>query len=177
MDELLAFLSAALDEDWMWASEASRHRDGRQPTGGAHWHWVCAGHDEVVNPEPGGGEFMQCSHGDWDVSLRSVEQYPSRSLPGVSLPTFVIRGSEEVQPVHGGHIARWDPARVLAEVEAKRARIDLLAETAAKCPEDDWPEDGGMEWAPLSDFARHLLKLEAQPFASRPGFRDEWRLT
>lgn len=75
------------------------------------------------------------------------------------------------------HIARWDPARVLAEVEAKRARIDLLAETAAKCPPDDWPDEGGMEWAPLADYARHLLRLEAQPLAGRPGFKPEWRVT
>lgn len=34
--------------------------------------------------------------------------------------------------VHAEHIARWDPARALAEVEAKRVILELLA--------DEWPD-------------------------------------
>lgn len=59
------------------------------------------------------------------------------------------------------HIARWDPARVLAEVEAKRQILDLW-ETVD-------PGPAGLTLVEV------ILAL-AQPYASRPGFRDEWRL-
>lgn len=52
------------------------------------------------------------------------------------------------------HIARWNPARVLAEIEAKRQILD----------------DSGWE----AGEARAVLRL-AQPYAALPGFRDEWR--
>lgn len=69
-----------------------------------------------------------------------------------------------------------DPARVLAECGAKRRRVEWAAETAAMCPEDDWPDEGGMDLAPLSDVARWLLKIEALPYRHRPDWREEWAL-
>jgi hypothetical protein len=56
------------------------------------------------------------------------------------------------------HIARWDPARVLAEVEAKRRILDLAAELQER------------EGRYADDFIRAL----AQPYAGRPGWREEW---
>ncbi len=174
MDDLVTWLREQLDKEWLLATEASRHDEDPLPPAGAHWQWVCDEHDEVVEPNPGAGEFMECSQGGWDVSLRSVEQYPYRSMPGFQGPTFVIRGSDEVSPVHGSHIVRWDPARVLAEVEAKRARIDLLADVLRAAAQDRTLDP---ELAAIGAMAEDLIKLEAQPYASRPGFRDEWRLT
>jgi hypothetical protein len=55
-------------------------------------------------------------------------------------------------------------AVLLAEVEAKRLRLLLLSALA-----NDQP--------PISVLAGNLLKIEAHPLASRPGFRDDWRLT
>ncbi len=60
------------------------------------------------------------------------------------------------------HVARWDPARVLAEVEAKRALIDYCYPTRIPA---------------LEAVAYTVVLHLAQPFADRPGFRDEWRLT
>lgn len=51
-----------------------------------------------------------------------------------------------------------------AEIDAKRARIDMLAVLVH-------------EPRPLSYTAAALLQIEAQALADRPGFRDEWRLT
>lgn len=70
------------------------------------------------------------------------------------------------------HIARWDPDRVLAEVEAKRRIVDSL-------------EAGARDPARLIDAALHLqtgvlrnvVLTLAQPYAGRPGFDPEWRLT
>lgn len=55
----------------------------------------------------------------------------------------------------GVHIARWDPARVLAEVEAKRRILD------------DFSWEAGQVRA---------IQLLAQPYAGRDGWREEWRV-
>lgn len=83
------------------------------------------------------------------------------------------------------HIARWDPARVLAETKAKRAVIDEhpidteLSAYAQACGTGktfgcvlchDW--DGVTKG---EGYCKTLLLL-AQPYADRQGFRDEWRL-
>lgn len=59
------------------------------------------------------------------------------------------------------HIAEHDPARVLAEVDAKRRILDLY------------------EQAEYGDFARltaldDVIRLLALPYAERPGYRPEW---
>jgi hypothetical protein len=55
------------------------------------------------------------------------------------------------------HIVRWDPARVMAECEAKRRAVQTLASRL-----DDEPEE-------------HLLRLLAMPYADHPAYRPEWR--
>lgn len=78
----------------------------------------------------------------------------------------------------GAHIARWDPARVLAEVEAKRRILDLHAES-------DFPYDpdsagpGNYSWTPqcqgcYEDAPCLTVRLLAQPYAGRDGWREEW---
>lgn len=66
----------------------------------------------------------------------------------------------------GEHIARWDPSRVLAEVEAKRGILDWYPRMASI-------SGSGGVLAGLDLAVQHL----AQPFSDRPGFKDEWRLT
>lgn len=66
----------------------------------------------------------------------------------------------------GPHIARWHPARVLHEVEAKR-RIVEHSEHAA-------------ELAKIGPSARDgawflVLRFLALPYAGHPDYRDEWR--
>lgn len=77
-----------------------------------------------------------------------------------------VVGAEEAYcyPHNAAHIARWDPARVLAEVDAKR-RIIEDAEFWM------WNDDrGGPD--PMSASALRLLAL---PYADRPGYREQWR--
>jgi hypothetical protein len=79
----------------------------------------------------------------------------------------------------GEHIARWDPARVLDQVADERCDVDakrrILNEhvegsvadgtptgTCASCDNYSWP-------CPT-------VRLLAQPYASDPRFRDEWRV-
>ena len=68
----------------------------------------------------------------------------------------------------GIHIARWDPARVLAEVAAKRAILDHCVSTIrhAGDPPGIDPED--------VTAVEHVIHLLAQPFAGRAGFDPSW---
>lgn len=72
-------------------------------------------------------------------------------------------GTEDLRPSELAHIARWDPARVLAEVEAKRQMLDFLDPT-------DAPEGEGKY------VAERAIVLLAQPYAGQPGWREEWRI-
>jgi hypothetical protein len=63
------------------------------------------------------------------------------------------------------HIARHDPARVLAEVEAKRRIVEM---GASYVPELEHGDNG--EWA-----LDATLRLLALPYADHPDYRQEWR--
>jgi len=64
------------------------------------------------------------------------------------------------------HLFRWQPARILAEVEAKRRILDWL--DAA----EDWMFDKAYGGQPDGDNVRKLLAL---PYADRPGYDETWR--
>jgi hypothetical protein len=67
------------------------------------------------------------------------------------------------------HIARWDPARVLAEVEAKRRVIDVLRGYE---PNDEW--DTQPDMGQRANNAAGALRALAQSYAGRDGWREEW---
>lgn len=85
------------------------------------------------------------------------------------------------------HIARWDPARVLADIEAKRRILDAFEtwqreDLEAREDYQAWalgePHRDGPYRRTVSEAAGEGLKLAiralAQPFAGRPGWREEW---
>lgn len=69
------------------------------------------------------------------------------------------------------HMVRFDPARVLREVEAKR---QILAQHPPG--EDGYCGDGlgldGCKW----DWPCPTVRLLTLPYADRPGFKEEWRI-
>jgi hypothetical protein len=76
------------------------------------------------------------------------------------------------------HIARWDPARVLAEVEARRRILaehkpmDGVGDRIVGCHTCSWRDD----WDELHvEHPCPTLRLLAQPYAGRDGWREEWR--
>jgi hypothetical protein len=76
------------------------------------------------------------------------------------------------------HARRHEPARVLAEVEAKRR---ILATVVPDATGLDMQVDGEFRVGPRDDLAEPylgdvLMRLLALPYADRPGFRAEWRL-
>ena len=65
------------------------------------------------------------------------------------------------------HVFRWDPARVLAEVEAKRRIVDEHApDRNGYCPTCD--DNTTMAPCPT-------VRFLGLPYAGRPGYRDEWK--
>jgi hypothetical protein len=70
----------------------------------------------------------------------------------------------------GAHVYRWSPARVLAEVKAKRQLLECLVGATGKGTSRLVANDE--PWAIGGD---HLVKLLALPYASHPDYREEWR--
>lgn len=94
---------------------------------------------------------------EWRYSDSGI--YPSNKSrhPGA----LVVGGYGYLDEAYGEHIARHDPARVLADVDAKRRILDQCA--------DVWAHDR------VEAFAEDVLRLLALAYADRPGYRGEWR--
>lgn len=69
-----------------------------------------------------------------------------------------------------GHIARHDPARVLAEVEAKRRIVDLHAREH-ECV----GSDGGRTANDAGEWPCQTLRLHGLPYADHPDYDESWR--
>jgi hypothetical protein len=76
-------------------------------------------------------------------------------------------GAVAVKDAH--HIARHDPARVLADVASKRELIRRIEQHAEL--DDNVREYAFQEYDRVVTF---LLRPLAQPYAGAEGFRDEW---
>lgn len=76
------------------------------------------------------------------------------------------------------HIARHDPARVLAEVEAKRYLLDEHQDVndgfCGTCVDGQWgyPTHGGSS---PQRYPCRTLRFLALPHADHPAYREEWR--
>jgi len=153
---LTEFLLARIAEDEAVAQGAV---DPDRP--GTHWEWIDAEDDTPAVPDLF-GEFL-----DGRASLRTVEMFPCKNISG-DLPGFALN-SDEVSVGSARHIARHDPARVLAECESKRLlikRAESLAEYV-----DATREDG------THTYERTLTRLLAPlalPYADHPDFDQSW---
>jgi hypothetical protein len=76
------------------------------------------------------------------------------------------------------HVAAWDPARVLREIDAKRQTLDEHQDAndgaCGACVDGHWgyPTHGGSS---PQRFPCRTLRLLALPYADRPGYHEEWR--
>lgn len=135
------FLLARIAEDERVARAAL---DPDRP--GIHWQWVVP--DEA---------------GDLDAPrwLRTAEEFPTTSGVG-PLPAFPLGFEFRAEPSRGmDHIARHDPARVLAECEAKRRIVE-------RCSAVDYA-------MPSHHLAHGILADLALPYADHPDYRPEWK--
>lgn len=150
---LTEFLLARIAEDEQWARAAV------ETPGAEEWHWVRADDDTVPVVDPFVVEYLT---EDGDVSLRSVaELRPVSTSDGTlqALPDFAIYSVDDIRSTVAGHIARHDPARVIAECEAKRQQIEHLT----RAMEDDY--------APWNE---KQLRIMAAVYADHADYREEW---
>lgn len=101
---------------------------------------------------------------DWHRVLKDEAAYDSEGRVETADGQIVIWD-------HGcrlsAHIGRWNPARVLAEVNAKRRILDECAYEIRDSRRRDTGDGLGL--------SETVLSLLALPYADRDGYRDEWR--
>ena len=117
------------------------------------------------------------SPGPWHPSDESDEVLAVDGITvadGFALSSRQLRATTE-------HIARHDPARVLAEVEAKRRILEIHKVVGGW--EDEDGQDIGLGCDECGYSAEYsdrggwceTVRLLALPYADHPGYRAEWR--
>lgn len=94
----------------------------------------------------------------WVAAGQEVEvtRHPDGGHPNGSVRSY---GDAE-------HIAHWDPARVLAECEAKRQIVEYVR--------DQWDQPYGGPEPFLPSEWTDVLKLLAQPYADHTDYQESW---
>lgn len=122
--------------------------------------WLCA----QLNEDERVARAVEDRSAPWDGQWRNDSDGALRTYNGWVL---AHNGGKPYAPGLLDHIALHDPARVLAEVDAKRRIIEA-------------EQDRVVAEGPLPDRMRDLvetdvLRLLALPYADRDGYRAEWR--
>jgi hypothetical protein len=94
----------------------------------------------------------------WLVEEETISLWPDDLDPASGVMLFPRKA-------HAYHAATWEPARVLAECEAKRRMVERLATEARTTA----------QIVSVATLASDMLTLLAQPYADHPDFRPEWR--
>ena len=153
------WLLRQIEDDLTWAREASRRGQGPHIETGVHWQWETSD-DRVVTPEPGTEEFVGESEGS-QVDLRSREEFATRHVG--AMPQFAVCQAVEIPSAVGGHIIRHDPARVIADLTARRRTVQRCIEQASH---------GNPA---LAVFAEEILRDMTEAYRERPGYSRAWR--
>lgn len=88
--------------------------------------------------------------------------------------SYFLVCNDALAPAERTHIARHDPARVLAECEAKRRIVGFAEETLATEGHGFPADDSGYEEA--HSMANATLRALALPYADRPDYQETWRV-
>lgn len=183
MTDLAAWLRERLDEDEAWARAACQAYAYTSaptlPEGGVHWRWVAGPSWDTVTPDPVTDYEGLVGFDEGHVNLATVEKWPT-DRPGRLMPRTYAAEIVEMDSSAAGHIVRWDPARVLAEVEAKRRILDLHAPSAdgSECEYcSNLCHSGSGLWCPdpHAPYPCETVRLLALPYADQPGYLEEWR--
>jgi hypothetical protein len=110
-----------------------------------------------------------CSGSPWQATpAGTVGTDPGPGDPGAGEPAFVATAENGA---YAEHIARHDPARVLAEVAARRRILD-------EYEKQSWILGQGHRTPELEaaqEVRERVLRLLALPHASHPAYQEEWR--
>lgn len=148
MDDLVAFLRAQYDKD---------EQAARAATDGA---WEVIGSDHPYPAYP--GEQVTAGRG-WSISLKEPR---------------VGDVASELSRGDAAHISRHDPARVLADLAAKRRTLGMLADAQQQLKaayREERTADVAMYVGKVS--ALHdVVKALAAPYEGEDGYQQEWKL-
>jgi hypothetical protein len=174
---LTEFLAARLDEDARSALAASSEWD-RQAAEPEHWRWECSEDDTPLDVNlaiASNAEFLD--HGEhFRVGLRSLESYPSTSVPEMRPLVHLVISDEEVSPQVARHIARHDPARVLREVEAgRRLVMALIAAERYRAGADSLGNLAGSYAAGEHAGLMRAAEFRAAVYDDHPDYDEAWR--
>jgi len=169
--DIYKFVRERLDEDARFASQASRkHGYADYPVAGVHWFWSTLQDEDAVldrDEEFVGGDEVR-------VSLRSREEWPVRGGAigrHVALPQFAIHEVEEVEREVGAFMVRFHPARILADVAAKRRTLDEHRPIDGRCHVCAAHHEG--EWRRIVAPCFTVRDLAA-PYQDHPDYDTEW---
>ena len=157
MSELVKFLEARFADDERDARAAAAANPGAAAT-----HWVA----EQVDHRSSTGLRGTA----WAVVPERVK--------GVAIAI----SPSGVRPLLVTHIARHDPARVLAEIEAKQRILRAHPLSRAEMKEPGKPAYGcatchyHSEYGVLGSGECDTLRMLALPYAGHEGFKAEWRI-
>lgn len=119
---------------------------------------------------------------DEQAARRAGSSFRQIGETGVIVATDGDRAEECASANWSGiaeHIVRHDPARVLRDVEAKRAAIDQCAywNERAACEAVEPPKypQPGLDIGLLLDAMNPVLRALALTYADHPDYRDSWR--
>lgn len=158
-DDLVQFLRARLDEDEAAARLAAEPESWMQ-----------------LNRQPRPNWYVQL----WaDPDVAAVVADPeSSAYPVVATPTGMEANDAEARTAH---IVRHDPARVLAEVDAKRRLLTVhqrdTSYSFSGCITCDAGDNScGCMGGSAYDYPCETLRVLALPYADHPDYREEWKL-
>lgn len=111
-----------------------------------------------------------------DYAFASIHTPDGLEIAGAGLDgTGGVHGE-----VFAAHIARWDPARVLAEIAAKRAILaaieaaDATWATAQQRADGPVSFDLGRARSLEKELAEKVLRQLAAPYSDHPDFQQAW---
>jgi hypothetical protein len=135
--------------------------------------------------------FLRARFDEDEAVTRTARQWSDRDWTYGMIGKRVFLGTCDGEPIAetfddgeagrslAAHIAHWDPARVLADVTAKKAILDFVAPVVAfrTWADGDQQEDAPGSWDLMElwpGVAPVLLAL-TQPYAEHPDFDPAWR--
>jgi len=154
MDELVTWLRAQLDADERVMQRVLRFsREGYAQ--GAYESWVAE--RKVNNLEPPYYDYQ---------SVRT-ERTATR-------PVELVRLDLDLGGYLADHIAWFgSPARVIADVAAKRAILDRYDDARSRAEDDEYPTIEALQQ--IREYEDFVIPNLAVAYADRPGWREAWR--
>lgn len=146
---IVEFIKARLDEDETTARAASVGGAWRYDDGDSVGAWTLYDEQWAI------ASLTTYRHETYDYATQ---------MPAFRHPRYVDADA------NGEHIARHDPARVLHEVEAKRAIVDLYE----RVERDSWGTEDNREPFIGEQYLRDVLLLLALPYSDHPDYDPTW---